>query len=334
VKDFIYELYANENFPIYLGVVILVLLVAFFIVFFLGRKDKKKIEQTQKLEAIKADAFKEVSAPAPVSVPTEPVAPVVSQVEPTPAVTITETPVAPAPVVESVPVVESAAPVAPEVPVAPVVEPAPVEIPVVPASAPEEKIPAYVPKPVEKIDPDTYKSPQTIDRLIDEKPVPEFNPDPVIEPYIPPEVNLENFNNLSTSINNELNELEKQQQIAKPIIEAATVEQTPEIIPVIAPVIEPAAPVVEPAPIIEPVVPVTPALEETPELTPSIESEVTPPLTVEPPVNPTKVMTDVFSSVYVPKKEEVEMEDTMAIELPKLKTSPVLEEEGEEKLKI
>lgn len=49
MKDFIINLYANKYFPIYLGVVIVVLLIAFFIVFFLGKKDQKKIEETQKL---------------------------------------------------------------------------------------------------------------------------------------------------------------------------------------------------------------------------------------------------------------------------------------------
>ena len=49
MKDFIINLYANKYFPIYLGVVIIVILIAFFIVFFLGKKDQKKIEETQKL---------------------------------------------------------------------------------------------------------------------------------------------------------------------------------------------------------------------------------------------------------------------------------------------
>lgn len=49
MKDFIINLYANKYFPIYLGVVIIVLLIAFFVVFFLGKKDQKKIEETQKL---------------------------------------------------------------------------------------------------------------------------------------------------------------------------------------------------------------------------------------------------------------------------------------------
>lgn len=51
MKDFIINLYANKYFPIYLGVVIIVLLIAFFVVFFLGKKDQKKIEETQRLNA-------------------------------------------------------------------------------------------------------------------------------------------------------------------------------------------------------------------------------------------------------------------------------------------
>ena len=53
---------------------------------------------------------------------------------------------------------------------------------------------------------------------------------------------------------------------------------------------------------------------------------------VETPIaNPTKVMTDVFSSVYVPKKEEIpSFDDTMAIELPKLKN----ESESEPVIKL
>ena len=49
MKEFIVNLYANKYFPIYLGIIIIVLLIAFFIVFFLGKKDQKKIEETQKL---------------------------------------------------------------------------------------------------------------------------------------------------------------------------------------------------------------------------------------------------------------------------------------------
>ena len=49
MKEFIVNLYANKYFPIYLGIIIIVLLIAFFIVFFLGKKDQKKIEETQRL---------------------------------------------------------------------------------------------------------------------------------------------------------------------------------------------------------------------------------------------------------------------------------------------
>ena len=49
MKEFIVNLYANKYFPIYLGIIIIVLLIAFFIIFFLGKKDQKKIEETQKL---------------------------------------------------------------------------------------------------------------------------------------------------------------------------------------------------------------------------------------------------------------------------------------------
>lgn len=327
MKEFIYNLYANENFPIYLGAIILVLLVAFFVVFFLGKKDKKKIEQTQRLEKINADAFKETSAPVAVETP------VVSAPQPSVAQTpaseiVPEVPVAPTPQVETTiaPVltpVSSETPVVAEAPVAPQVnapvvetnaqevvmsEPA-VEMQVVPEISVDET-PTYTPTPVEKVDPELYKSPQTIDKLIDEKPVPAFNPDPVIEPYVPADVNLENFNNLATSISNELDALEKQQQIAKPIIEQAS------------------SPVIETAPAIVPA-PEAPIAEVHPPLT-----KVEEPLEVAttPSVVPTKV-TPVFSSVYVPKKEE-DLEDTMAIELPKLKTTPVLEETKEEGLKL
>ena len=57
MKEFIVKLYENNNFPIYLGSIIGVLLIAFFVVFFLGKKDKKKIEMTQKLEQIDPNAF-------------------------------------------------------------------------------------------------------------------------------------------------------------------------------------------------------------------------------------------------------------------------------------
>ena len=85
MKNFIINLYANKYFPIYLGIVIIVLLIAFFIVFFLGKKDQKKIEETQKLDLEKLkeaqnsstivnNEVKNVTESAPVEVKTENVA--------------------------------------------------------------------------------------------------------------------------------------------------------------------------------------------------------------------------------------------------------------------
>lgn len=118
MKDFIINLYANKYFPIYLGVVIIVLLIAFFIVFFLGKKDQKKIEETQKLNLEKLKDIQnntvatnnEVKTSVPVqNTPAQPkVAPVISAPEVKP-VTVNEpiqTPVAPVNEVKTVPVVE------------------------------------------------------------------------------------------------------------------------------------------------------------------------------------------------------------------------------------
>lgn len=53
MKDFILNLYANENFPIYLGLFIIVLVVAFFLVYFLGKKDFKKLIETGRIPRLK-----------------------------------------------------------------------------------------------------------------------------------------------------------------------------------------------------------------------------------------------------------------------------------------
>ncbi len=61
MKDFVISLYSNENFPIFLGLFIILLVIAFIVVYFWGRKDQKLVE-TRKLEKLKAeDAFKETS---------------------------------------------------------------------------------------------------------------------------------------------------------------------------------------------------------------------------------------------------------------------------------
>ena len=350
MKEFILGLYANESFPIYLGAIILVLLVAFFVVFFLGKKDQKNIEKTQRLEQIKDDAFKEVSPAVAVSSPVpetsntleiqneiipsqQPVVtPIVNEVTP---IVSPISPVEVEPVVEmqtEVPVINEpeVTPVV-ELPQTPIIE-ATAEAPMVLETTSITESPVLSAEPA--IDPDTYKSPQSIDKLLNEKPVPKFDPDPVIEPYIP-EPDLSSFNNLATSIESELTELEKQQEIAKPII-----ENTPEVEPVITPVVEPIVselpqvpditPIGEPASPIEIKMPEVPVIEpevkeETQSVLEPIQTDTTNTETVS---NPTKVM-NVFSSVYAPpKKEETPtFDDTMAIELPKLKDAPVLNEE-------
>ncbi len=59
MKNFLHNLYANEKFPIYLGATIVFLLIAFFVVLFVGKKDKKKLEDTKKLEKIDLSTFTE-----------------------------------------------------------------------------------------------------------------------------------------------------------------------------------------------------------------------------------------------------------------------------------
>lgn len=60
MKDFLTTLYSNENFPIFLGLFIILLVIAFVLVYYWGRKDQKLIE-TRKLEKLDIDAFKETS---------------------------------------------------------------------------------------------------------------------------------------------------------------------------------------------------------------------------------------------------------------------------------
>lgn len=348
MKDFILGLYANENFPIYLGTIILVLLLAFFVVFFLGKKDKEKIEKTQRLETIKDDAFKNVSAPVSVEVPTVETPSALesninneTQTVNLDSMNVSEE-VMPVVDMETVSeqnvtneVAETIEPVIPE-PTIPEINIPSVEINSM-TSEPVIEIPDT--KANEASDPDVYKSPQSVEGLTLEKPVPKFDPEPVIEPYIP-EPDLSNFNELASSIESELTALEKQQEIAKPIINSVEpVMDIPKVEPVVdavnsstIPVIEmPVAPleneaiinnqttsvINQPIEVNMPSEPVQPVLQpiETEEIKiqPETEKTVT--------SNPTKVMTDVFSSVYAPKKETPApiFEDTMAIELPRLK---------------
>lgn len=316
MKEFILNLYSNESFPIYLGIIIIVLVIAFFVVLFLGKKDKKKIEETQRLEKINIDAFKNESVATSVDVPENTntlnnvVEPVVN-VEP--IQTAVEMPV-------------------PETPA--------IQMPVTQPSIENTTEPVISMEIPESVTPDHPLFDNEEEHFVDkvngeeynaniEPEVPKFNPEPVIEPYIP-EPDLTNLSNLASSIELELDELERQKELAKPILEQT---QEPIIIPPVEDVPgvqEEIAPVIE-MPVVPNNVPVMPVIPETVDVTPMPEpvvpviEEVKPdPIVtpVETPIaNPTKVMTDVFSSVYVPKKEEIpSFDDTMAIELPKLKT--------------
>ena len=262
MKDFIINLYANKYFPIYLGVVIIVLLIAFFIVFFLGKKDQKKIEETQKLNLEKLKDIQnntvvtnnEVKTSVPVQ--NTPAQPVISAPE-VKSVTVNEpiqTPVAPVNEVKTAPVVEP-------VKVTPVME---VKKDIV-VAPPVKEVPPVIPpvmeiKPV--IDDDVYrvnkKEEETVNRLKE----------------------------LSSSLDKEMKNLE-----TKPLV------------------------------------------------TPEVQKETT-----EKP----KVM-NVYSSVYVPNNnvvtpEKVEtpveennddFDDTMEIELPKLKNEePILKENSSDSLNL
>lgn len=68
MRDFIQRLYELENFPVYLGIIIVILLIIFIIVYFLGKKDSSKLEATQRIDKITDDAFKETSVTEQVEV--------------------------------------------------------------------------------------------------------------------------------------------------------------------------------------------------------------------------------------------------------------------------
>ena len=57
MKDFIYELYQNDNFTLYLTIALVILIILFVIVFFFGKKDEK-LEETRRLQKIELDTFK------------------------------------------------------------------------------------------------------------------------------------------------------------------------------------------------------------------------------------------------------------------------------------
>lgn len=71
MKDFIYGLYQNDNFTLILVIALVVLIIAFVVVYFFGKKDQK-LEETKRLQKIELDAFKqEEKAPEKVEVKKE-----------------------------------------------------------------------------------------------------------------------------------------------------------------------------------------------------------------------------------------------------------------------
>lgn len=71
MKDFIYGLYQNDNFTLILVIALVVLIIAFVVVYFFGKKDQR-LEETKRLQKIDLDAFKqEEKAPEKVEVKEE-----------------------------------------------------------------------------------------------------------------------------------------------------------------------------------------------------------------------------------------------------------------------
>ena len=318
MKEFLISLYDNPSFPIYLGAVILVLVIAFFVVFFLGKKDKDNIEKTQRMEALKDNAFKENTVPVQMDVvpqvvtneqiqsdlnnvvsetpvqsvqmPVVEQAPVIEQPVVAPAPVVEQAPVieqpivAPAPVVEQTPVIEQPI-VAPE----PVVEQAPViEQPIV---APEPVVeqtpvieqPVAQPEPMVNDDiiyPTMDNNYDTIDQRVDEQ--------------------IDSLQSISNSISSELDALQEEQNK----FYSMSSEPAP-------------TPVVE-QPVETPVVPepVQPVIEE---VQPVME-----------PVNNNYSTNNVFSSVYAPSREaqpvvtpEPVIEPAPVVEQPVVEPEPV-----------
>ena len=239
MKDFIQNLYSNPNFPLYLGIVIMVLLATFFIVYLLGKRDQEKLAETKKLETVENNAFNEVSTPVAVEAPT--VEPEEVKVE--------------APVIE--PIKEE------------VIEPSVEE-----TQHEEESIisePTMEPIKEEAVEP------------LLEEPVISAPEVKVEQSTIPDTIQLSEeddgykaahakYEEITKDIDKDLNELEN--KMVKPVLNE-TIEP-----PISMPTVE----------------------------------------TVEPPeVKKTEVVNEVFSSVYAPKKDPIMFDDTVEIELPRLK---------------
>ena len=349
MKEFLISLYENPSFPIYLGSIILALVIAFFVIFFLGKRDQKNIEKTQRLEAIHDTAFQETTVPVQMDVapqvvtneqlnndlnntisetptqhiqmptaeddnplnvyninPTPVQTPVVEQPVVAPVVEevqqVVETPVVEQPVIEQPvvqePVIETPVVEQPVVAPTPVVEPV-VETPVIEQHIVQEPVieqpiieqpvietPIVEEQPVqnnEVIFPTIENNYETIDQAVDNK--------------------IDNLQNIASSISNELDSLEAEQNkyhnmTSEPVIEQPVVEEY-----------QPAHARIEETPVAEQPV-VAPVIEE---VQPVIKSE---------PVKTNYSTNNVFSSVYAPPRVEqpvVEDTDDEELELPRLK---------------
>lgn len=323
MKQFIIDLYANDNFPIYLSCVIVVLLIAFFIVFFLGKKDKKKIEETQRLERINADAFKEVSSKDVVEVPVQDVPimqetqseinelkdPNISELREMPVPQETPTLVTDTKIEDTVAYFDT------------------------PSAVDEEVLPTPV-QPIPPVIEETIQPANMLlsnENVVSEVAQETLSPiETLAEPENRPEVQnnfdeVPNFDELAASIAKELDALEEEQKKAAPYLNKLA---TPtEAQPSLAPLPENLETIVEePKAVPDYVIPeasVSPAIEEQKPILEEIQEEpIIKPLEPSKP-NQTKIVSGVFSSVYAPPKKEVNIfDDTMAIELPKLKEQP------------
>lgn len=293
MKDFIINLYANKYFPIYLGVVIVVLLIAFFVVFFLGKKDQKKIKETQRLNA---EAIKKASENGSATVNSAPVKE---------TILVAEKPITPAPQVK--PAALPNAPVQPS-PVTKVVQNAPVTPMAMPKAeqAPKVTVTPTMPtvnsvkinevKPAPVVN-ETINNIQKSAPIVEPTKVEPIKPAPVqkeIKPIISEPIKINEIPKTLNKVSNEetyhANEVEKFKSLAssidKDLTELENMKQNTNNIP---------------------------------------NNEVANNITN------TKVVNNIYSSVYVPKKEEpikeektmedddFDFEETMNIELPKLK---------------
>lgn len=66
--DFLYDLYKNDNFTIYLTIALVILIILFVVVLLFGKKDQK-LEETKRLQKLEVEGFKEEdTSPAKIEV--------------------------------------------------------------------------------------------------------------------------------------------------------------------------------------------------------------------------------------------------------------------------